>query len=164
MVRMRRMCLVGVPALVLLATACQREAADEARGVDASADAAAAPDSMAGMPGMGGMAGMGGMQMGSDMMAHMQTMEARHGDSLMQMVPQHRQMLGNTMAQMDREMQAMNMGADSQWSALTDSLRSDLTRMPQMSAVEMEEFMAGHRGRVTRLMEMHGSMMGGTGR
>ena len=154
----RQVWLLGLTAFLLTAGACQREAADQAPAGDAPAEVGSATaDSMGGM---GGMAGMEGMQMGTEMMTHMQSMEMMHGDSLMQMVPQHRQMLGNMMAQMDREMQAMNMGADSQWSALADSLRNDLTRMPQMSAAEMEQFMAGHRGRVARLMEKHRSMMG----
>jgi hypothetical protein len=39
------------------------------------------------------------------------------------------------------------------------SLRSDLTRMPEMSAQELRAFMPEHHGRVTRLMEKHRSMM-----
>ena len=145
--------------LTLLSVACGRDTSEQAGTQAAPAEQqAAASDSMAGMAGMGGMSGM---QMGTEMMAHIQGMQAMHGDSLMQMVPEHRQMLGNMMGQMNREMQGMNMAADPQWTALTDSLRDDLVRMPQMSAAEMEAFMSAHQGRVTRLMEMHGSMMGG---
>ena len=161
MARLRRIWVLGISAVVLLAAGCQRKAPDQAQARDGSAAAASAiVDTTRAMPGMQGMPGMGGVQMRSEMMAHMQTLKALHGDSLVRMVPQHRRMLGNIMAEMDREMQAMNMRGDSQWSVLTDSLRTDLTRMPQISAAGMEEFMADHRGRVTRLMEMHRSMMG----
>jgi len=141
--------------LVLLASACGGDANEEAAPADAPAAATGGMDSM---PGMGGMAAM---QMGTEMTAHMERMQAMRGDSLMQMVPEHRQMLGNMMGQMNREMEGMNMSADPQWTALADSVRDDLARMPQMSAADMEAFMTEHRGRVTRLMEQHGSMMGG---
>jgi hypothetical protein len=153
---------VGLPALLFLTVACQLESTDQAQEDDLSAEAAlAAPDSAPGAMSMERMEGMGGMQMQSDMMAHMQTMHAMHGDSLMMMMPQHGQMLGNMMTHMDREMQSMNLSPDSLESALADSLRSDLMRMPGMSAPEMEAFMPGHQARVMRMMEMHGSMMSG---
>jgi hypothetical protein len=124
---------LGLPALLFLTVACQLESSDQAQEDDLSAE----------------------------MMAHMHTMEAMHGDSLMMMMPQHGQMLGNMMTRMDREMQSMSMSPDSLRSALADSLRSDLMRMPGMSMDEMEGFMPGHQARVMRMMEMHGSMMSG---
>lgn len=143
----RQIWSVGLPALLFLTVACQLESTDQAQEDDLSAEAAlAAPDSAPGA---------------MDMMAHMQTMHAMHGDSLMMMMPQHGQMLGNMMTHMDREMQSMNLSPDSLESALADSLRSDLMRMPGMSAPEMEAFMPGHQARVMRMMEMHGSMMSG---
>ena len=114
------------------------------------------------MAGMGGMAmgGASGMQMGTEMMAHMQGMQAMHADTVMKMMPVHRQMLGNMMAQMDREMQGMSKPADPAWTALADSLRDDQVRMPAMTAAEMAASMPAHHARVTRLMEMHRTMMG----
>ena len=143
--------------LTLLSTACGADT-DENREAAPADQPSAAADGMEGMPGM---AGMSAMQMGTEMTAHLERMRAMRGDSLMQMVPEHRQMLGNMMGQMNREMQGMNMTADPQWTALADSLRDDQVRMPQMSAADMGAFMPEHRGRVTRLMERHGSMMGG---
>jgi hypothetical protein len=128
-----RIWFLGVTALLFLAVACQLESTDQAQEGDSSAE----------------------------MMAHMQAMHAMHGDSLMMMMSQHGQMLGNMMTHMDREMQSMNMSPDSLRSALADSLRSDLMRMPGMSMAEMEGFMPGHQARVMRMMEMHGSMMSG---
>lgn len=144
-------------ALVLVAVACQKEAAKQ----EPAAQAMPATQPAAGMDSMGGMAGMSGAQMGTQMMAQMQSMGTMHGDSLKQMVPQHRQMLGNMMSLMDREMMGMNKAADPKWTALADSVRDDQTRMQTMSAAEIEALMPAHQARITRLMEMHRSMMGG---
>ncbi len=65
------------------------------------------------------------------------------------------------LAQMNREMREMDMAGDEAWTATVDSLRQDLTRMPEMSRDEMAATMPGHRARMNRLMEMHRSMMGG---
>ena len=143
--------------LTALSIACGADPDEDREAARAERPAAGAE----GMDSMPGMAGMAAMQMGGEMTAHMERMKAMRGDSLMQMVPKHRQMLGNTMGQMNREMQGMNMTADPRWTALADSLRSDLVRMPEMSAAGMEAFMLEHHGRVERFMERHRSMMGG---
>jgi hypothetical protein len=75
-------------------------------------------------------------------------------------MPQHRQMVANLLAQMNREMSSMNMGADATWTATVDSIRSDLTSLPRMTADEMAATMPAHRARVERLMAMHQAMMG----
>jgi hypothetical protein len=51
------------------------------------------------------------------------------------------------------------MQPDAQWNATADSVRQDMTRMPDMSAAELRAFMPEHRARMMRLMEMHRSMM-----
>ena len=142
--------------LTLASVACGPDAAEEQAATPAEQPAG---DSMAGMGGMA-MGGASGMQMGTEMMAHMQGMQTMHADSVMKMMPMHRQMLGNMLAQMDREMQGMSKPADPAWTALADSLRDDQVRMPAMTAAEMEASMPAHHGRVTRLMEMHRAMMG----
>ena len=53
------------------------------------------------------------------------------------------------------------MQADPLWQATVDSLRNDLTRMPDLSARELAALMPEHRTRVMRLMEMHRGMMQG---
>ena len=63
------------------------------------------------------------------------------------MMPQHRQMVANMLARMNREMQEMNMASDTAWSATVDSLRQDLTRMPEMNAEELHASMPEHRRR-----------------
>lgn len=108
-----------------------------------------------------GMEGMGGMQDGmmEQMMAHMQTMDGVGADSLEAMMPTHRQMAANMLARMNREMRDMNMTADAAWNATVDSLRKDLTRMPELTGSELEALMPAHRTRMMRLMEMHRAMM-----
>lgn len=107
-----------------------------------------------------GMQGMGGPMM-EQMQAHMRMMETSNGDSLKAMMPGHRQMMGNMLSEMSRQMRQMNMTADARWTALSDSVRQDLVRMPNLGAAELRTFMPEHRGRAMRLMEMHRSMMGG---
>jgi hypothetical protein len=107
---------------------------------------------------------MQGMQMDGGMMeqmqSHMQMMQGAPGDSLMTMMPTHRQMTANMIAQMNREMRDMNMTADQEWNSTITAVREDLKRLPEMSTSELQTFMPEHRQRVMRLMEMHRGMMG----
>jgi hypothetical protein len=122
-----------------------------------------ATDTVAGATGgMEGMPGMAGMQDGmmEQMQAHMEMMAGMAPDSMMPMVPMHRQMAANMLAQMNRDMEQMDTPADDAWTATVDSLREDLSRMPEMGAQELRDWMPGHRARMTRLMEMHRAMMG----
>jgi hypothetical protein len=127
---------------------------------EAAAPPAAAPAGGGTMPGMEGMSGMQGGTM-EEMQANMRAMQGVSGDSLKAMLPMHRQMAANMLAQMNREMRDMNMGADAAWTATVDSLRQDLVRMPEMGAPELQSFMSAHQARLERLMQMHSSMMGG---
>lgn len=134
---------------------------------EAAADAPAAVEPaapMEGMQGMEGMGGMEGMQMGGGMMeqmqAHMRMMEGASGDDLMAMMPEHRQMTANMLAQMNREMREMNMAADAEWDETVSALRQDLTRLPEMTAEEVKALLPEHRARIERLIEMHQGMMG----
>lgn len=134
--------------LVAGAAACAgdtRTSADTAAPVAAAADTAPAPANT-------GM--MGQMQ------SHMKMMESASADSLRAMMPMHRQMAGDMLAQMDRDMKSMNMQADAAWTATMDSVRQDLTRLSDMTAAQVAEFMPGHRRRMARLMESHQGMMG----
>ncbi len=112
----------------------------------------------------GGMRGMQGMQMGGGMMeqmqAHMQAMEGESAEQFKANLPQHRQMVANMIAQMNREMRDMNMTADQEWNSTIGAVREDLKSLPEMSVSELQTFMPEHRQRVMRLMEMHRGMMG----
>jgi hypothetical protein len=121
-------------------------------------DAPAPAEVDAGSDAMEGMSDMQNGMMG-EMMAHMQMMRGAGADSMQAMLPMHRQMVANMLAQMNREMRDMGMSADAQWNATVDSLRSDLTRMPEMSSEELQALMPAHQDRMMRLMAMHRTMM-----
>ena len=142
-------------AAALLLAACGR---DEGEPTDRQ-DRGGTMDGMSDMRGMEGMDGMDGAMMGR-MGAHMQMMQAMSGDSMRAMLSTHRQMVANMIAQMNREMRDMNMTADAEWNSTIDAVRTDLTRLPEMTTAELESFMPEHRERVRRLMEMHHGMMG----
>jgi len=142
--------LLGV---ALSVAACGRsgEVADE------SAAARADTGMMPGMPGMA----MGDTSMMSQMQSHIRMMEGVSADSMMTMLSMHRMMLANMISQFNTDMRAMNVQPDARWQATVDSLRNDLTRMPELSASEISQMMPAHHARVMRLMDMHRAMMGG---
>lgn len=122
------------------------------------ADSAGGMQGMAGMQGMSGMSGMGGGNM-SEMHSHMTMMEKVSPDSLKTMLPAHRQMVGNMLAQAGAEMRKMNMQSDAAFSALSDSLRQDLVRLPDLTGAELSRSFAEHHGRMMRYMKAHEEMM-----
>jgi hypothetical protein len=152
------------PAVALLVTsvlalsACANDG-DTDRAMDTGETPADMPH-RDGQPGMGtDMAGMQSAGMMQDMTSHMQMMQSVSADSMMTLMPAHRQMGENMLQQMDEEMRGMNMQPDAQWNAKADSVRQDMTRMPAMSPAQLQAFMPEHRGRMMRLMEMHRSTM-----
>ena len=119
------------------------------------------------MPGMSsdrepGMERAGGdrMQTMQRMRTHMQQMSGVPADSLVEVMPMHRQMMGQMLEGMDPRTMPMGARSDSVWNATLDSVRNDVTRMESMSAAELREIMPAHRARVERLMSMHDSVMG----
>ena len=146
-----------VVAISFVMAACNQESQQQTPATDTTT--AAGTTVMQGLQGMPGM-NMGGSQdMMRQMQSHMQMMEAVQGDSLRNMATMHRQMAANMLAQMNRDMQQMNMAADAKWDALADSVRQDLTRMPEWAGDRLETAMAAHVGRMRRLMDMHAVMM-----
>lgn len=134
------------------------------------ADTGQGASGMQGMKGMQGMQGMAGGRM-ADMMGagmmdsmqtHMRMMDGVSAAQMKAMLPAHRQMVANMLSQLDGDMRKMNMKPDAKESALRDSVRQDLVRMPEMSAAEVRSFMPEHAARVMRLMQGHMSMMGGS--
>lgn len=152
--KIRTSTLLLASLLTLPACAAEEEAGDEV-----VVESMEQEMPMRNMPGMEGMAGMQEDSTTQRMQAHMAAMMGENADSMHAMMPAHRQMAANMLAQMNREMQQMNMAGDEAWTATVDSLRLDLNRMPELSAQEMEAFMGAHQIRMNRLMEMHRSMM-----
>ena len=121
-----------------------------------------AEDDMEGMPGMSeaGGAAAGENDAAAALRTHLERMSTLPHDSLLPALAQHRQMVANMLAQMNREMSSMNMASDVAWNSTVDSIRSDLTSMPGMTSAELAMIMPDHRTRVERLMSMHAAMMG----
>jgi hypothetical protein len=92
------------------------------------------------------------------MQSHMQAMTGASGDSLMKILPEHRQMTANMLAQMNQQMRGMKGGPE--WDEAVSAVRQDLTRMPEMGAEELKAYLPQHQEHVNRLMELHRSMMG----
>lgn len=145
---MRKALVVAALALV---AACGKPA-DQADTTAATTDTGA-------MAGMGGMGGMASGAMMDSMAAHMRGMDAASAASLQGMVPMHRRMAANMVAQMNTEMRGMNMPANPGWTALMDSVRQDLVRLPDLSGQQLQTLMTAHHGRLTRLMQGHRDMM-----
>lgn len=101
-----------------------------------------------------------GTTMMDEMTAHVGRMGGIRADSMQAILPDHRQRVGNMLAQMGADMRSMNMAGDASWNALVDSVRADVVRMPELSAGELQALMPDHLGRATRLLEAHGAMMG----
>jgi len=109
----------------------------------------------------------GGMAMDSSMSrmidsmrAEMTRMTSETPEQMKSMMSMHRQMAANILAQMNSEMRSMNMSGDAAWTALVDSVRQDLVRMPDLSGVQLRTFVTADRSRMERLMSMHRDMMG----
>jgi len=155
--------LLRSSALALVVTvalaACERGEEERAAAPDTAAVGQQPEQPIGEMPGMPGMHGMRSGAMMDRMQSHLRMMQGMSADSMQALLPQHRQMVANMISQMNREMREMNMATDERWNATLDSLRQDLTRMPEMSARELQAFMPQHGARVMRLMEMHRSMM-----
>ena len=159
----RRMTIAAVITLVSLVACAGGDDTGDSASMEESSGQGMPMEGMDSMAAMEGMPGMGAMVSGSmmdQMQSHMAMMRRAGEDSLAAVMPMHRQMLANMIAQMNREMRDMQMPTDAAWDATVDSLRSDLTRMPEMSDAELQAMMPQHDRRVTRLMEMHTGMMG----
>ena len=82
--------------------------------------------------------------------ADLRALDGASADSLRRALPAHRQLVANMIAEMNREMRDMRMQADAPWTATVDSLRQDLTRMPDLGGGELAAVMPAHRVRVER--------------
>jgi hypothetical protein len=122
---------------------------------------------MTGMPGMKTMqarAGMMDVAMMDSMGAHVRAMCGMGAEQMKSMLPMHRQMTANMIAQMNDQMRQMYVPASADWTSTVDSVREDLAQMSDMSPRQLQQVMPGHCARVQRLLRMHQMMMEGTAR
>lgn len=153
----RRPVTVLAVASTILVGACQ--GGERSAGESDSPAVSAGTDTMQGTEGMGGMEMQGSAGMMSQMDSHMAMMDGASADSMRSMLPMHRQMAANMLAEMNREMRGMNMSGDAAWTATMDSVRQDLVTLPELSGPELKAFMPAHHRRLMRLMEAHRAMM-----
>ena len=151
-------------ALILLGCSpSNRSEAGSAASSTAATDSGNASAHMSRMMDTANMPGMEAMMTSrttDSMRAQMHMMDTMSGNQLKAMVPMHRQMVANMLSSFDDAMQRMNMTADSNWTALRDSIRQDLIHMPDLSAPQLKAAMPNHEGRLMRLMKMHADMLG----
>lgn len=140
---------VPLAAVALLVLGCSRKE-------DTAADSSAMmmDSSMVGMAGM-----HGGDTAMTAMMAHMQAvMDTASAATIKAMMPEHRRMADSMLTSMGDEMRRMNMTPGADWTALTDSIRQDMSAMTNMSDADLPAYVRAHHSRMMRLMQMHRSM------
>jgi hypothetical protein len=115
---------------------------------------------MAGMK-MGDHSGMGGMGMMREMRAHMDSMAQASLEQVRSMMAGHQEMGSRMLDAMGGDMRSMNMTSDPTWTALGDSVRSDLAELPALSGPALKQRVQSHVDRVKRLMDRHETMMKG---
>lgn len=156
--------LVSTAALV----ACGKSRKDASTTPGDSVTAATAgslegPSHMDNMMDSASMRGSGPMmesRMMDSMQTHMRTMEGMSLDRIKAMIPLHRQLVATMLSSFDDSMQQMNMPPDAGWMALRDSIRQDVTHMPDLDPSQLRALMPRHNERLTRLMRMHKAMVG----
>lgn len=167
---------IRICALMMLLTACaktDKERADSAATAEGAAMMQPETDSgsMGGisgqpprsgtdrMPTMTGMSGTSGMS--AEMIAHMSEMKAADGATMKTMLPAHRKMVTGMLSQMNEQMTQMKGSTTPAWTALSDSIRSDLTAMAGMGASALAAMVPAHEVRIAKLSTMHDGMMKG---
>ena len=144
----------------------------------ARTDSASAPSANAMRGDSGAMSGMNGMMpprgtdsmpampsgpsvpgMSAAMTAHMAAMKGADDAAMKSMLPEHRKMVDGMMSQMNEQMRSMKMTRTPAWSALSDSIRTDLKQMSGMSATGLAAMMPAHEMRITHLAAIHEDAM-----
>lgn len=109
------------------------------------------------MPAMASASSMPGMS--AAMTAHMAAMKGANNAAMKSMLPDHKTMVDGMLSQMNDQMRSMKLTRTPAWSALSDSIRTDLTQMSGMSATALAAMMPAHEMRITHLAAMHEEAM-----
>ena len=142
-----------VLAAVMLVAACGGEPARNGGAEDAAPDTGGAGMPMADMQ-------MPSMEMMPRVRAYLDSLRVAGPSELTGMVAAHGERAGDMLQAMETDMQAMSMPADSAWTALTDSIRTDFRTLPQLTGEELVLRIRAHTGRMRRLLDRHEAMMG----
>ena len=108
-----------------------------------------------GMP----MVGMRGLGMMTTMRSHLDSMAAMSPAQMQGMMAAHQALTSQMMDAMGADMRSRHMTPRAGWSALSDSVRQDLTQLPALSGAALQTRMRAHLDRMRRLMGQHESMM-----
>jgi len=99
---------------------------------------------------------MPGMTMVPLMRSHMDSMRMEMmGGAGGGMMSSHVEMIGTMLDTMERDRRQMGLGADSTWTALTDSVRRDLRELPGFTGPARQERMRAHMERMQRLLDLY---------
>lgn len=115
---------------------------------------------MTGHMNSGGME-MRGMQMMPHMRAHMDSMAGKSPQQMQAMMANHETMMSQMMDRMGADMRNMKMSSTPEWTALTDSVKQDLSELPNLKGQALSSRMQAHSERVRRLIAAHEQMMKG---
>ena len=111
-------------------------------------------DSMSAVPSGSSMPGMS-----AAMTAHMAAMKGADNATMKSMLPDHKKMVDGMLSQMNAQMRNMKMSATPAWSALSDTIRTDLKQMSGMSATGLAAMMPAHEMRISHLASIHEDAM-----
>ena len=136
----------------VLVAACEKKTNPSAQ---AAGDSGAVPSMQGTMGGMG-MKGMGMMPM---MGAHLDSMAGMSSQQMAAMMAAHQNLMSRMLDAMGADMRSMSMTANTEWTALADSIRTDLAELPGLSGPAMAARMQAHIDRMRRLMARHQAMM-----
>lgn len=86
-------------------------------------------------------------------------LQAASGDSLVRLVPAHREVVEAVNADCEAMMRQMKMAAPDKWTRAVAALRNDLTRMANTDAAALQAMLPEHRARVDAMLGMRRDMM-----
>lgn len=91
--------------------------------------------------------------------AQMRSLEALSPTQVQARLPAHRQGVANMLSEMNSGVRRMQVPLVPAWTAVRDSVRLDLARLPRLTAEELRDAMPAHDARVLRLMQMHADLL-----
>jgi hypothetical protein len=108
----------------------------------------------------GGMS-MQGMQMMPHMRAHMDSMARMSPEQMQARMATHQRTMSQMLDRMGADMRGMQMSGNSNWNALTDSVKQDLAELSNLRGEALSTRMQAHADRARRLIAAHEQMMQG---
>ncbi|MEO8623743.1 MAG: hypothetical protein ABI625_21870 [bacterium] len=112
----------------------------------------------------GGMGSIRAMTTGAAVSDSMETslraMDRMSAAQIAAAFPAHSHAAATMLSRMSAEVDGMHMSSNMSWGATSDSIRQDLSHMAGLTGAQMHAAMPAYHARMTRLMGMHGQLMG----